>query len=101
MRVPGGVRPLQGDGGADLLQHPQRPHGKFVQGDFTRLLRQPASGGDGQHRMGIVPVRDRQLHRPLPQHGVGQGAHGTQPHRAFDIGMLGEQRRLMLSEAGV
>ena len=95
------VGPLQSNRRAQLMRDAQRVHGQLVQRDLSRLLRQAAGGGQREHCLGVGLVGHRQLDRPLADHRVRELSEGAQPHRAFDVDMLGKQVRLVLGQAGI
>ena len=101
MGLPGGVGPLEGEGRPQLIGQPQGAHRILIQRDFIGLFRQPPLGGQREDRLGVVPVGDRQLDRPLAEHRVGEGADGAEGDGGFDVDMLAEEGGLGLSEAGV
>ena len=71
------------------MQNPQRVHGKFIQSDFSRFLRQTPRCRNREDAPGIVPVGYRQLNAANPHHLIGELPQSADPDCAFYIGMLG------------
>ena len=71
------------------MKNPQRVHGKFIQGDFSRFLWQTPRCRDREDALCIALIGYRQLNAANPHHLIGELPQSADSDCAFYIGMLG------------